>query len=92
MLVKAPIPTGVMAASAPPPMATSQRPEETRRAAAATEWVPAAQAVAMVSHGPCQPARIETWAAPAFAIIMGMRNGEIRRGSLLQVDRDLLLE
>jgi hypothetical protein len=52
ILVKAPIPTGVMAASAPPPMATSQRPEATRRAAAATEWVPAAQAVVIDSHGP----------------------------------------
>ena len=79
MLVKAPIPTGVMAASAPPPMATSQRPEATRRAAAATEWVPAAQAVVIDSQGPRKPARMETLAAPALAIIMGMRKGEIRR-------------
>ena len=40
MLAKAAMPTGVIAASAPPPMATSQRPVATRRAAAAREWVP----------------------------------------------------
>ncbi len=79
MLVKAPTPTGVMAASAPPPMATSHRPEATSRAAAAIACVPAAQAVVIVSHGPRHPARMETWAAPALAIIMGTRNGEIRR-------------
>ena len=73
------MPTAIMAASAPPPMATSQRPVATSRAAAAMAWVPAAQAVAIVSHGPCQPARMETWAAPALAIIIGTRKGETRR-------------
>ncbi len=43
-------------------------------------WVPAAQAVAMVSHGPCQPARMEMLAAPALAIIIGMRKGDTRAG------------
>ena len=47
--------------------------------AAGTAWVPAAQAVTMVSDGPCQPARIEMLAAPALAIIMGTRNGDTRR-------------
>ena len=78
MLVKAAIPTGVMAASAAPPMATSQRPEATSRAAGAMLWAPAAQAVMTVSDGPCQPSRIETAAAPALAIIMGTRRGDTR--------------
>ena len=80
MLLKAARPTPTMAASAPPPMATSHRPVATSRAAAAMAWVPAAQAVAMVSHGPWNPACIETCAAPALTIIMGMRNGDTRRG------------
>ncbi len=80
MLVKAATATGWNEASAPPPMATSHRPVVTSRAAAARAWVPAAQAVTTVSEGPCQPARMETLAAPALAIIMGTRNGETRRG------------
>ena len=80
MLAKAAMPTGVIAASAPPPMTTSQRPVATSRAAAAIAWVPAAQAVTMVSHGPVEAARIETSAAPALAIIIGTRKGETRRG------------
>jgi len=83
MFTKAPMATSWMAASAPPPMATSQRPDATRRAAAVTAWVPAAHAVAMVSDGPCQPKRIEVLAAPALAIIIGTRNGETRSGPLL---------
>ena len=43
------------------------------------EWVPAAQAVVMVSDGPCHPARMEMLAAPALAIIMGTRRGDTRR-------------
>ena len=82
MLPKAARPIPTMAASAPPPMDTSQRPDATRRPAAAMAWVPAAQAVVMVSQGPCHPARMETWAAPALAIIMGTRNGETRRAPL----------
>ena len=46
----------------------------------------------MVSHGPCQPTRIEIPAAPALAIIIGTRNGEIRSAPLLEEDADLLLE
>ena len=79
MLAKAAIPTLVMPASAAPPMATSQRPEATSRAAWAMEWAPAAQAVMTVSEGPCQPSRIETAAAPAFDIIIGTRRGDTRR-------------
>ena len=79
MLVKAAMPTSVMDASAPPPMATSSRPDATRRAAAPMLWVPAAQAVEMVSDGPCQPARMEMLAAPALAIIIGTRRGDTRR-------------
>ncbi len=44
-----------MAASVPPVMTTSQRPIAISRAALPIEWVPAAQAVTMVSHGPCKP-------------------------------------
>jgi len=79
MFVKAAIPTSVMAASAPPPMATSNRPDATSRAAYPMLWVPAAHAVVMDSDGPCQPVRIDTLAAPALAIIIGTRRGETRR-------------
>ena len=51
----------------------------TSRAAAATAWVPAAQAVVTVSHGPFHPARMEIEAAPALGISMGMRKGDTRR-------------
>ena len=44
-----------MAASAEPAMTTSQRPVATSRAPLATLWVPAAQAVTVVSHGPRKP-------------------------------------
>ena len=79
MLVKAAMATGCMLASAPPPTATSHRPEATRRAAAPMAWDPAAQAVTMTSDGPCQPWRMEIPAAPALAIIMGTSRGETRR-------------
>ncbi len=71
MLAKAAMPTPVMPASAAPPMATSQRPEATSRAAWAMLWAPAAQAVMTVSDGPCQPNRMDTAAAPALDIIIG---------------------
>ena len=80
MFVKPWMPTGVMAASELPVMTASHRPAAIRRAAFATEWVPAAQAVTVVSQGPCQPWRMEIEAAPAFDIIIGTRNGETRRG------------
>ena len=76
----------------PPPMVTSQRPVATSRAAAAMAWVPAAHAVAMVSHGPWNPACIDTWAAPAFTIIMGMRNGRHAPRALLVEHADLVLQ
>ena len=60
-------------------MATSQRPVATRRAAAATECVPAAQAVQITSEGPRQPSRMEIPARPALAIIIGTRRGDTRR-------------
>ena len=80
MLPKAASATGVMAASAPPASTASQRPVAIRRWPARIECVPDAQAVVIVSHGPRQPRRIETVAPPAFAIIIGTRNGETRRG------------
>ena len=80
MLPKAASATGVIAASAPPARTASQRPLAIRRWPASNECVPDAQAVAIVSHGPRQPRRIETAAAPAFAIIIGTRNGDTRRG------------
>ena len=55
MFAKPAMPTGVMAASVPPVTTASQRPDAMSRAALPMEWVPAAQAVTMVSHGPCQP-------------------------------------
>ena len=70
---------GVSAASELPPRTASQRPEATSRAACAREWVPAAQAVVMVSQGPRQPWRIETEAAAPLDIIIGTRNGDTRR-------------
>ena len=80
MLAKPVIPTGVMGASAAPPSITSHRPVAIRRAALPMLWVPAAQAVTVVSHGPRKPERIETVAAPAFPMIMGTRKGVTRRG------------
>ncbi len=80
MFPKAAMATGVIPASAAPAMATSHRPDATRRAAYPMLWAPAAQAVVTVSDGPCQPRRIDTAAAPALDIIMGTRRGETRRG------------
>ena len=42
-------------------------------------WAPAAQAVMMVSEGPCQPRRMDTAAAPALDIIIGTSRGDTRR-------------
>jgi hypothetical protein len=80
MTVKAATVVGVMDASAPPASTTSHRPSATIRAPAATEWVPAAQAVVSVSEGPWKPCRSDTAAAPAFGITMGMVNGDTRPG------------
>ncbi len=55
MLAKAAVLVGVMAASAEPAMTTSQRPVAISRAPLATLWVPAAQAVTVVSQGPRKP-------------------------------------
>ena len=55
MLVKPATPVGVMAASALPAITASQRPVWISRAPLPIEWVPAAHAVVVVSHGPCQP-------------------------------------
>ena len=71
--------TGVIEASAPPASTTSQRPLATHIAASTRAWVPAAQAVLTVWHGPCQPKRIETVALGAFGIIIGTRNGDTLR-------------
>ena len=82
MLPKAAIATPrVIAASAPPVRTASQRPLAIKR------W-PASRSSAcrrrtrstIVSQGPRQPKRIEIAAAPAFAIIIGTRNGDTRRG------------
>ena len=54
--------------------------------------MPAAHAVLTVSHGPCQPQRIDTVALGAFGIIIGTRNGDTRRAPFSCVDEDLLLE
>ena len=78
MFEKAARATGCRLASAPPPIATSQRPVAMRRAAAAIACVPAAQAVQITSDGPRQPSRMEMPAAPALAIIIGTRRGETR--------------
>ena len=71
---------GVIDDSAPPASTASQRPSKTIRAPAATEWVPAAQAVVRVSHGPRQPCRSATAAAPALGMTIGMVKGETRPG------------
>src|SRR3954463_10832623 len=76
MLPKPAMAVGVMAASLPPASITSQRPMGMSRAALPTEWVPAAQAVTVVSHGPRNPYLIDTPAEAALAIIIGTRNGD----------------
>ena len=92
MLAKAAMPTPVIPASAAPPMATSHRPDATSRAAWPMLWAPAAQAVVMVSDGPCQPMRMETAAAPALDIIIGHQPGRDPPGALLAEDQDLGLQ
>jgi len=80
MLVKAASPTGVSPASQPPATTTSQRPAAMSLAALPMLWVPAAQAVTVVSNGPRNPKRMDTVAAPALDMIIGTMNGETRRG------------
>ena len=45
----------VNGASLPPASTASQRPSAMSRAPLPMAWVPAAQAVTVFSHGPCQP-------------------------------------
>ena len=79
MFPKPAIAVGVIADSEPPASTASQMPSWMRRAALPIECVPAAQAVTVASHGPCQPKRIDTDAAAALAIIIGTRKGDTRR-------------
>ena len=79
MLVKPATAASTNGASLPPASTTSQRPWAMRRAALATAWVPAAQAVQVFSAGPWKPYFIDTAAGAALGIIMGMRNGDTRR-------------
>ena len=76
IVVNAATVVGVMDDSAPPASTASQRPSATMRAPAATECVPAAQAVVSVSHGPRQPCRSDTAAAPGVG--HDHRDGERR--------------
>jgi len=48
-------PVVVIELSVPPVITASQRPVKIRRAALPIEWVPAAHAVTVVSHGPRKP-------------------------------------
>jgi hypothetical protein len=82
MLAKPARLVGVRQASAPPATATSLRPLATQRAAFATAWVPVAQEVATVSHGPSSDHRIDTAAEAAFGITMGTVSGETDRSPL----------
>ena len=92
MLAKPAIDVGVIAASVPPAMTTSQRPSMMRRAPLPMACVPAAHAVTVFSQGPCHPKRIDTLAQAELAIIIGTRNGDTRRRTLFVVDDDLLFE
>ena len=92
MIEKAAVLVGVMSDSAPPASTRSQRPSATSRAPAPIEWVPAAQAVVIVSHGPCSPKRSDSAAAPAFGMTIGMVNGDTRFGPALGEHADLRLE
>ena len=92
MLVKAPIPTGVMAASAPPPMATSQRPRGHQPgrgghrvgAGRAGRGDGLAGAVPAGAHGDV--------GGPGVGHHHGDEEGRDPPGPLFQVDGDLLLE
>ena len=55
ILEKPATPRGERGASLPPATITSQRPVAMSRPALAMLWVPAAQAVTVVSHGPRRP-------------------------------------
>ena len=80
MLVNPAMAASTNGASLPPASTTSQRSWATSRAALARAWVPAAQAVQVFSAGPWKPCRIDTAAGAALGIIIGMRNGDTRRG------------
>ena len=80
MFSKPATPVWVMALSVPPVRTALQRPVAMSRAALPMEWVPAAQAVTVVSQGPRKPWRMEMPAAAAFGISIGMRNGDTRSG------------
>ena len=79
MFVNPLIATGDIPASDAPATTASQTPHWIQRAAWPIECVPLAQAVEMVSQGPSKPCPIETAAAPALGIIIGMVKGETRR-------------
>ena len=55
MFLKVASPVMELEASLPPVMTASQRPERMSMAALAIDWVPAAQAVTVFSHGPEKP-------------------------------------
>ena len=93
MLAKAAMPTPVMAASAPPPMATSQRPVATRRAACA-DGVGARPRRRWRSSrtGRASRARMETCGRAGVGHHHGDEEGRDPPRALLVEDADLLLE
>ncbi len=70
----------MIAASLPPVIITSARPDWMNRRASPIALAADAHAVATAEHGPWRPQRIETWPLPALTISLGIVNGLIRDG------------
>ena len=69
---------GVSGASAPPQITTSALPSRSRRMPSPIALAPAAHAVETLMHGPRNPRRRLSAAAPAFGITMGTNSGLMR--------------
>ena len=80
MAANPPIPMGVMAASEPPAIMTSAAPRSMILKESPIAWAPAEQAVAVAELGPAVFSLIETCPAARFAMLAGIKKGEIFRG------------
>ena len=84
MAAKPPMPMGVMQASAPPQIIASASPRWMMRNESPMECALVVQAVAVAEFGPLAPVRMETWPEARLTMVAGMKNGEMRRGPVLQ--------
>ena len=73
------MPSGSIDASAAPASITSAAPARRMWSASPIACAPVAHAVDGAEHGPCSPARIDTWPAAMLTSILGTKCGETRR-------------